>query len=433
MLPSCGSAKPSEKEKQERERGRPPPKNASPTRSIGVDKMKKKRIAVLMIVALALISCKRDERETSFRTELVDGVRHVYNGGEPIKGKIPLEGTEILRIDPAELSLENPPLFGTAAKDNSGNLYLTDFLNVRVYKFDRGGKLIAQFLNKGQGPGEFPNFGGVQIVDGHAWVVGNWPLKIAEFTLDGQFINEWKFPSFRNFYLRTQVIAEDKFLTVSYREGTDVQKPIRVSALINSEEEFLAQYYDDRHAGIFRIQTGQQEGPAIASTNPLIAADIHHTYDRESGTIFVCSNREYVITAKNADGTTRMVIHNAYEKIGLDEAAKDNILQLIAPRLPPEARLSAKEQLPAALNAIWGMTVLPNGHLAAKRITGLESVEIDLFDREGRLISTILPSPEIPDLRDVTMFESTIGVISELNGRLAYREFRVRNRPGILD
>jgi hypothetical protein len=393
----------------------------------------RERPLFLLIMALITISCKRDEGGSLIRTELIDGIQHVYNTGEPIRGEIPLEVAETLRIESSEIDQDSPPLFQTAVKDDSGNLYLADYLNVRVYKFGSGGQLVARFLNKGQGPGEFPRFGDVQIVDGHAWVVGNWPLKIAEFTLDGQFINEWKFTSFRNFYLRTQVIAEDRFLTVSYREGTDVQKPIRVSALMNSEEEFVTQYYEDGNAGIFRIQTGQQEGPAIASTNPLIAADIHHTTDRESGTIFVCSNREYVITAKDSDGTTRMVIHNAYEKIGLDEAAKDNILQLLAPRLPPEARLTAKEQLPPALNAIWGMTVLPSGHLAIKRITGLESVEIDLFDREGRLLYTILPSAEIPDLRGVTIFRNTIGVIFESDEKNVYVEYRVKNLEGLGD
>lgn len=395
--------------------------------------MKKKEIAVLMIIALALISCKRSEREAAYRTELIDGIRHVSNTDQPLLGKTSFEVTEILRIDPAEIDQKSPPLFQTAVKDDLGNLYLTDNQNVRVYKFDSGGKAVAQFLSKGQGPGEFPRFGDLQIVDHHIWIIGNWPMKIAKFTLDGQYINEWMFPSFRNFYLRTQVIAEDRFLTVSSRGGTEGQDRVRISALINANEEFLSQYYEDKNAGIFRIRTEQQEGPAIASTSPLIAADIHHAYDRDSGTIFVCNNGEYEISAKNFDGTTRMVIHNAYEKIGLDEAAKDNILQLIAPQIPPEAKQLAKEQLPPALNAIWGMTVLPNGYLAVKRITGLESVEIDLFDREGRLISTILPSPEIPDLRGVAMFGNSLGVISESAERNIYVEYRVKNIKGIWD
>jgi len=347
--------------------------------------------------------------------------------------KTSLEVTEILRIEPSEVDQENPPLFQTAVKDDSGNIHLADRVNVRVYKFDSGGRPVARFLSKGQGPGEFPRFGDVQIVDNYVWVIGNWPMKIAKFTPDGQFINEWMFPSFRNFYLRTQVIAEDRFLTVSYREGTDGQDPIRVSTLMNSSEAFLTQYYEDGNAGIFRIRTEQQEGPAIASTSPLVAADIHHAYDRNSGAVFVCNNREYEIQAKNSDGTTRLVIHKAHEKIDLDEVTKENILQLIAPRIPVEAKQHAKEQLPNTLNAIWGMAVLPDGHLAIKRITGLESVEIDVFDREGRLLYTILPSAAIPDLRNVIMFENTIGIISEGEENNLYVEYRVKNMRGIFD
>ena len=393
----------------------------------------RKKSVFLLIIALLSISCKRSDRNSSSRTDPIDGTQHVYNTGEPLKGKTPLEVTEVFRIEPSEVDQENPPLFETAVKDDLGNLYLGDHQNVRVYKFESGGRLVARFLNKGQGPGEFPGFGDVQFVDNHVWVVGTWPLKIAKFTLDGQFVNEWMFPSFRNFYLRTQVIAEDKYLTVSYREEGEGQGRKRVSALINSNEDFLTSYYEAENAGIFRIRTGQQEGPALASTSPLISADIHHAYDRDSGTIFVCNNREYEVVAKNFDGTNKLVIHKDHEKIGLDQAAKENILQMIAPQIPPEAKQSAVEQLPPALNAIWGMTVILGGYLAVKRITGLESVEIDLFDEEGRLLYTILPSAEIPDLRAVKIFGNSIGVVSELAEKNIYVEYKVKNMKGILD
>jgi 6-bladed beta-propeller len=413
--------------------GRPYSRISSPTLSIREAKEMRKKSIFLLIVALFIISCKRDERNSSLRTEIIGGIEHVYNTGKPLKGQTPLEVTEILRIEPSEIDQDNPPLFETAVKDDLGNLYLADHQNVRIYRFDSGGQLVAQFLRKGQGPGEFPGFSDVQLVDNHVWVIGTWPLKIAKFTLEGQFVNEWMFRTFRNFYLRTQVISEDHFLTVSYRDAAGNKDRLRVSALMNSREESLTQYYDVGDGGIFRIRTGQQEGPALASSSPLIAADIHHAYDRDSGTIFVCNNREYEIVAKNFDGTNKLVIHKDYEKIGLDQAAKENILQMIAPRIPPEAKQSAIEQLPPALNAIWGMTVIPGGYLAVKRITGLESVEIDLFDKEGRLLYTILPSAEIPDLRAVTIFGNTIGVVSELAEKDIFVEYKVKNIRGILD
>jgi hypothetical protein len=257
-------------------------------------------------------------------------------------------------------------------------------------------------------------------------------MKIAKFTLEGKYINEWMFRTFQNFYLRTRVIGENRFLTVSYRSLGESQDRIRVSALINSSEEFLTQYYEDKNAGIFRILT-EQQGPAIASTSPLVAVDIHHAYDRNSGAVFVCNNREYEIHSKNFDGTTRMVIHKAHEKINLDEATKEDILNTIAPRIPVEAKQQAKGQLPDTLNVIWGMEILPKGHLAVRRFTGLESVEIDIFDREGRLLYTILPSAEIPDLRVVTVYEKTVGIISELEEKNFYNEYRVKNMKGIFD
>lgn len=395
--------------------------------------MKKTFSFLMTLFALFMGSCKGRDRDSRARFELIDGIQHVYNTGEPLRGRMSLEVAEVLRIDPDEINSENPIFFDTAVKDDAGNLYLADIQNVRIYKFDSDGKLVSQFLSKGQGPGEFSRFGNLQILDRHAWIIGNWPMKIAKFSLDGRFINEWMFPSFRNFYLRTLVVDEDRFLTISYRNISEGPDRIRVSALMNSEEEFLTQYYEDAHAGILQIRTGLEQGPALASTNPLVAADIHHAVGRRSGTVYVCNNREYEIQAKNPDGATRLVIHKTHKKLDLDETAKERILDEIAPRLPLEARQRAKEQIPDTLNAIWGISVLPNGHLAVTSIKGLDSVEIDLFDREGRLLYSILPSAEIPDLRNVTIYEKTIGVIFEGEDKNVYVEYRVKNIRGMFE
>ncbi len=392
--------------------------------------MRKSSILFLIITLVFInFTCKRGP---SARTELIDGIQHVFNTETPIRGKISLDVVEVLKVDPFKIDPQNPPSFQMAAKDSEGNLYLGDGQNVRVCKLDSRGNLIVQFLRKGQGPGEFPRFGDLQVADNHLWVIGTWPTKIAQLTLDGEYLNEWLFRTFQNFYLQTQVISEDRFLTVSYRGEAGGQDRTRVSALINATEEFLAQYYEDKNAGIFRIRAMGQ-APAIASTNPLVASDIHHAYDRNSSTIYVCNNREYEIQAKNYDGTTRLVIHKAHKKIILDEDEKERIIQSIASRLPLEVRQSAKEQLPDTLNAILGIAVLPAGHLAVKRITGLESVEIDVFDRNGFFITTILPSAEVPDLRGVIILGNTIGMITELEEKSLFTEYRVNNMKGIFD
>jgi hypothetical protein len=395
--------------------------------------MRKKSILIIIIIALFNFNCDKAEKNPSVKTEFIDGTQHIYNKKEPIKGIIALELIEVLRIDPVEIDSENPPFFHLAQKDKTGNLYLTDSRNVRVYKFDPNGNLVTQFLRKGEGPGEFPWVGDLQISHGFLWIVGNWPLKIAKYTLEGQYVNEWMFRTFRNFYLRTQVIDENRFLTVCYRGGAENQDRIRVSALINSDEKFLTQYYEDTNAGIFRIRSVTQGGPAIASTSPLVSADIHHAYDGNSGIIYVCNNREYKIYSKSTDGSTQIVIHKDHENIALDVGKKESVLQVIAPRLPMNAKQQAKDQLPGTLNAILEITVLPKGYLAVKRITGLESVEIDVFDREGHFIYEILPSADIPDLSDLIIFNNTIGIITELEEKNIFVEYRVKNMKGIFD
>jgi hypothetical protein len=106
---------------------------------------------------------------------------------------------------------------------------------------------------------------------------------------------------------------------------------------------------------------------------------------------------------------------------------------VIAPRIPEQAKKKAIEQLPNTLNAISGIEVLPEGHLAVKRITGLDSVEIDIFDKNGHCIYTIILSEDIPDLRDVIFFENTIGVITELEDRNVFMEYKVKNLPSIFN
>jgi|GEM_PF-1606705 len=400
---------------------------------VGADAAKAIRPAAAALMAAMMIACGGNETGSPTKIEMVDGIRHVFNSDVPEKGKIRLRPAEILRIDSSRVDPEDPPLFEKAAKDDQGDVYLADTHNVKVFRFDPRGKLVAMFLAKGQGPGEFPRFGDIQFFNGHIWIIGNWPMKIARFTRDGRFIEEWNFRSFRNFYLRTRVIGPDRFLTVCYQGDGDDQERVRVSALVNAKEELLARYFEDKNAGIYRIPTGPDEGPALATTDPLVAADIHHAYDYESGMIYVCANREYAIHKKNKEGRTLMVIHGVHDPIIPNEKQKEDFLRSVAPRLPPEAMAQAMARLPKTWNAISGIASLRRGHLAVTRFTGPESVEVDIFDRDGRFVYTILPSTEIPDLRKVFWFKDGLGAIAELGGNMAFVEFRIENLPKIFD
>lgn len=78
---------------------------------------------------------------------------------EPVKEEISLDVDEMFRIDSFEIDPEDPPLIQMAVKDDTGNLYLGDSRDVKVYKLDSSGEPVTRFLRKGEGPGEFPRFG----------------------------------------------------------------------------------------------------------------------------------------------------------------------------------------------------------------------------------------------------------------------------------
>ena len=71
--------------------------------------MRENSILLLIIVALINFNCERNESRPSIKTELIDGIQHVYNAVEPVKGEISLDVVEVLRIDAFEIDQEDPP------------------------------------------------------------------------------------------------------------------------------------------------------------------------------------------------------------------------------------------------------------------------------------------------------------------------------------
>ncbi|MFC1564934.1 6-bladed beta-propeller [candidate division KSB1 bacterium] len=116
----------------------------------------KKFCRLLSIILLSICFNCTSEPQT-YTIETIDGVPHIHNlapiwGDEP---KIELEF--IQRIGDLETADENYQLYKPrdVAKDSEGNIYIIDTGNYCVKKYDRNGRFIQKFGNKGQGPGEF--------------------------------------------------------------------------------------------------------------------------------------------------------------------------------------------------------------------------------------------------------------------------------------
>jgi len=73
-----------------------------------------------------------------------------------------------------------------------GSIWVTDFDLDRVFRFDSGGRLLAEWGKAGDGPGAFDVPADVAVdSEGFVYVVDEYHHRIQKFTPDGRFMRAW--------------------------------------------------------------------------------------------------------------------------------------------------------------------------------------------------------------------------------------------------
>ena len=76
--------------------------------------------------------------------------------------------------------------------ERTGDIYVADYFNNRVVKFDSDGNVITQWGSQGSADGQFINPQDVGIDSaGFVYVVDTRNHRIQKFTDDGQFVGKW--------------------------------------------------------------------------------------------------------------------------------------------------------------------------------------------------------------------------------------------------
>jgi len=152
-----------------------------------------RRIPVLFCLALIFCFLTMSCKKQGITTEVIDGVNHIHNPAEPLKGTIDLEVEETLRIDPAQFEVEDFVVFDNFWKDPVGNVYLMIWKSRNVFQFSSQGDYLGSFIRIGQGPGEFPQYSSLFldfIREGEIWATGG--RKIARFDMGRNLLGEIK-------------------------------------------------------------------------------------------------------------------------------------------------------------------------------------------------------------------------------------------------
>jgi len=361
---------------------------------------------LLLLGLVVQCSCVNRTDSQDVRNEIIGGVKHVYNSSKPLKGRVSLKVAKVFEIDSLSARPNHQIFFHQVAQAPAGRTYFADNHTPSIHIFNEKGVWKKSFSVKGDGPGEFSRMGDLQIVNDHIWIAGNWPLKMANYSFDGEFISDWISNKFYNFYLMTWIIDNNRFLTVSFHQDEMFGSPEkrRVSTMIDRDENVLHTYFNHSNAGPMILTVGEDRPLQVAFRNPVIVPRILHAFDYKKEILYCLFNREYMIELKNLTGKTLKIVYRDHEIKIVNSCDKEELIDLLATDMSPRVKAEVEDKLPDVFCVISGIVPLNNGYFAVKRVTGVKSVELDIFDQKGRYIYLITPSEDISDLESLHFF-----------------------------
>ena len=152
-------------------------------------------LGVCLFCLLLLSSALAFSGEDKIVIKTENGIPVVYNPRNPC----PLEGMSAQPLLKEELVIGRNQqkqdnwfsALNALAVDDAGNIYTLDPKDVRIRVFDRDGKLLRSFGQKGQGPGEFSGPGSLRILpDNILEVFDVLNSRLSYFTLDGKSLRD---------------------------------------------------------------------------------------------------------------------------------------------------------------------------------------------------------------------------------------------------
>ncbi len=377
-----------------------------------------------VLIFILINGCQKGGKILAVK-KIIDGVVHVYNSDKPLKGTISLRVKELLRIDSLSIDAENPPALHLFSRDPEKNIFLCDRQTPRMYRFSPDGRLLNQFLKKGEGPGEFPQgIYSFQILNNSLWMTHS--RKLVRFNLTGDFIREWKFNRTITFI---EMPDEEKLIGNIYKNDLTEDRK-RICAVFDRNGQDINPLFEDKNAGFTEIRMQNNGSIQILRffSGP-ITNDILHTYDPGQNRIYLFLSSDYQIFRKDLLGKTDLVIHRNHRPAVLTETDKTDIIAEIFSSWPPERRKLLNDVFPKTFVAINLIGILPRGHIAVRRILGFKKYVFDVFDSRGQFVYILEPPQELPGFYRIDLSGKLIWIFKEIEDRDVFILYEMTNLP----
>ncbi len=140
-----------------------------------------------LLVVMLLVSCKKESKLTYKITEQ-NGIKIFKNSSQPANPRLTMKTKKLFTIK-AQDGLARIENSVSTNFDKDDNLYTLSMVSSKMYKFDKNGKFIKSFCQRGHGPGEVENAAWFTILNDTILVIDSYGKKIVRFNLDGKFID----------------------------------------------------------------------------------------------------------------------------------------------------------------------------------------------------------------------------------------------------
>ncbi|MGD8536450.1 MAG: 6-bladed beta-propeller [Candidatus Aminicenantes bacterium] len=379
-------------------------------------------IPVLFFFTFFLVFISEDCKESGITTEIIDGVKHVHNPAEPLKGTVDLELEEILRIDMKEQKAEDLFVFLRFWKGPRGNVYLYDWTKKRVHQFNSKGEFLGAFCRIGQGPGEFSQWSTFAlhfIKEGEIWAIGGG--KVARFDMERNFLGEIK----RGRWISDAVYMDETSFVAKRNEQVGEGREMREWAVISygqmnqdGQSDILHDYFKATDVGM--VRKGQS-----AFADEWATPRLYWAYDDFNNRVYTVLNTEYRITSHELSGERFFFFDKVHSNYIMDEDEREQYIKENFKK-----REFYMQIYPDEFCAIRDIKLLPRGHLAVYSIDGVETFSIDVYDPEGRFLYVLNP-PQGISLEHAKFYDFGLALREEKEDRDIYVEYRVKNLPEI--
>ncbi len=347
----------------------------------------------------------------------------IKNPGRPMKGHHLLELERILSI--SKVAGVEDALFDRFAVDKE-NVYLLDGRAVKIYRFERNGRFMGSFLNKGEGPGEFGPYPRIQATDDHFWVIG--PSKIAKFRKNGELLQEYRFIEF---FRSVMVVNEFQFIaTWEQNKKSEKGKAPRFKKYLSlvelDSEKKIETYLEADNVGRRFVQINNRTMSVVP--NPGILEDIVFDFNSETGSLAISLTSAYRFQVKHLQGEQpETVVTRTAVSRELTDEDKREIVSTFG-NVPEGFSAAVVKSLPDELCFIKELHSLTSGHVVVGHVVGYDRLEWNIFDKKGRF--TYILDMEIAPKKIYFGEGFLASLVEEENGNV-YHEFRIRSLPHV--